>query len=202
MTIVWEIGLQAIEIITLVVGMLGMAMSVLLLFTPAAARHLSGIANRGIDLEKKLKILDKDVRTEEWIYSRHRITGGGLTLASLLALVFFFFKVDISELNRILFGDPYFSIGEILLTVFVWVGKLACLTGIFLGLGLALAPAALRRVERGLNAWIDTHAWVEKLDRPSQQLDTVLFRHPVFFGIIGGAISCLLIVLSILNLLG
>lgn len=201
MRIVWEIGLHTIEILTLVVGMLGMAMSVLLLVTPAAAHHLSGIANRGMDVEKKLKFLDKDLRTEEWIYSHHRITGGGLALAALFALVFFFFTVDIPELNRILFGDPFFSLGEILLLSFVWVGKLACLLGVLLGAGLAVAPARMRRLERGLNSWIDTRSWVETIDRPTHKLDTVLFRHPVFFGVLGGAVSCLLIVLSIINLL-
>jgi hypothetical protein len=35
MNILLEIGLQAVEIMTLVVGMLGMAMSLLLLFAPS-----------------------------------------------------------------------------------------------------------------------------------------------------------------------
>ncbi len=201
MRIVWEIGLQAIEILTLVVGMLGMAMSVLLLFTPAAAHHISGIVNRGVDVEKKLKFLDKDLRTEEWIYSHAGIAGGGLALASLFALVFFFFKVNVTELSRILFGEPDFAGGEILLLALLWIGKLACILGALLGVVLAVAPATLRRLERGLNTWIDTRSWIETLDRPAHQLDTVLFRYPVFFGILGGAISCLLIVLSILNLL-
>lgn len=65
MRIVWETGLQAVEILTLVVGMLGMAMSVLLLVTPAAAHYISGLVNRGVDIEKKLKFLDKNLRTEE-----------------------------------------------------------------------------------------------------------------------------------------
>lgn len=201
MKIVLEIGLQAIEILTLVVGMLGMAMSMLLIFTPAAAHYISGIVNRGVDVEKKLKFLDKDLRTEEWIYSHARIAGGGLALASLFALVFFFFKVDVTELNRILFGDPDFAGGEILLVAFVWIGKLACILGVLLGVGLAVAPATLRRLERGLNTWIDTRSWIDTLNRPTRQLDTVLFRYPVFFGMLGGAVSCLLIVLSILNLL-
>ena len=82
MGIFWEIILQTIEILTLVVGMLGMAMSLLLLFAPKAAQSLSGIANRSVDVEKKLKFLDKDIRTEEWIYSHPTVVGCGLSLAS------------------------------------------------------------------------------------------------------------------------
>ncbi|MFO7708326.1 MAG: hypothetical protein R6V84_09145 [Desulfobacterales bacterium] len=201
MGVFWEIGLQAIEILTLVVGMLGMAMSLLLLFAPAAARNLSGIANRSVDVEKKLRFLDKDIRTEDWIYAHPVVVGGALAAASLFALVFFFFKVDIAEFNRVFFGAAPSAAGEILFQVFVWIGKLACLIGLGLGVGLMAAPAKMRRMERSLNAWIDTRSWVEKLDRSGPKLDTVFFRYPIFFGIFGGAVSCLLIVLSILNLL-
>lgn len=201
MRIVWEVGLQAVEILTLVVGMLGMAMSVLLLVTPAAAHYISGLVNRGVDIEKKLKFLDKDLRTEEWIYSHGRIAGSLLALASLFAFTFFLFNVNVSELNRILFGDPDSTGGQILLLTFVWIGRLACVMGVLIGVGLAAAPNALRRLERGLNVWIDTRSWIEAINRPTRQLDTVIFRFPVFFGILGGAVSALLIVLSVLNLL-
>ena len=52
-----------------------------------------------------------------------------------------------------------------------------------------------------MNRWIETRRWVDKVNRPVKSLDTVFFRYPVFFGLLGGSISCLLIVLSILNLL-
>jgi hypothetical protein len=42
---------------------------------------------------------------------------------------------------------------------------------------------------------------VEKLNRPVKSLDTVFFRYPIFFGLLGGSISCLLIALSVINLL-
>jgi hypothetical protein len=42
---------------------------------------------------------------------------------------------------------------------------------------------------------------IEKLNRPVKTLDNAFFRYPIFFGLLGGSVSCLLIVLSILNLL-
>ncbi|MCU0560582.1 MAG: hypothetical protein MUD16_10385 [Desulfobacterales bacterium] len=201
MSIFWEIGLQAIEILTLVVGLLGMAMSLLLLFAPRAAQTLSGLANRSVDVEKRLRFLDKDIRTNDWIHGHPVLVGGGLAAASLFALVFFFFKVDIAEFNRIFFDGTPSAAVEIVFQTSVWVGKLACLIGLGLGAGLMAAPAKMRRMERSLNSWIDTRSWVEKLDSPGPKLDTVFFRYPIFFGIFGGALSCLLIVLSVLNLL-
>jgi hypothetical protein len=59
----------------------------------------------------------------------------------------------------------------------------------------------MRRIERRLNTYTETRSFVERLDRSSHDIDAVFFRYPIFFGLLGGAISCLLIILSILNLL-
>ncbi|MBI5578039.1 MAG: hypothetical protein HY895_02720 [Deltaproteobacteria bacterium] len=202
MNILFEIGLQAVEIMTLVVGMLGMAMSLLLLFAPSTARNLSTILNRSMDVDKKLLFLDKSISTDELIYGHPVIMGGCLVAASLFALIFFFFKVDIADFTRIFFGANYnSSIGEILFQTGAWVGKVACFLGLVLGLCLLVTPATIRRIERKLNIYMETRSFVERLDRSSHDIDAIFFRYPTFFGLLGGSISCLLIVLSILNLL-
>jgi len=66
---------------------------------------------------------------------------------------------------------------------------------------LILAPAKLRRVEQRLNRWIETRVLIDRINRPVKSLDMVFFRYPVFFGLVAGSISSLLIVLSIMNLL-
>jgi hypothetical protein len=102
----------------------------------------------------------------------------------------------------IFFGLAHQSaLGEILFQTIAWVGRVACLSGVAAGLLLILAPRKLRAVEERMNRWIETRAWIEKVNRPVKSLDTVFFRFPIFFGLLGGSISCLLIVLSILNLL-
>jgi hypothetical protein len=182
--------------------MLGMAMSLLLLFAPSTARNLSTILNRSTDVDKKLLFLDKSISTDELIYGHPVIVGGSLVAASLFALIFFFFKVDIADFTRIFFGSHNTSgVGEILFQTVAWIGKVACFLGLAFGLCLLVSPATMRRIERKLNAWTETRSFVEKLDRSSHDIDAVFFRYPTFFGLVGGAFSCLLIVLSILNLL-
>ena len=202
MNILWEIGLQAVEIMTLVVGMLGMAMSLLLLFAPSIARNLSTILNRSMDVDKQLLFLDKSIRTDELIYGHPVIVGGGLVVASLFALIFFFFKIDVAEFARIFFGpNNHSGVGEILFQAVAWIGKLACFLGLVFGLCLMVSPATLRRIERNLNTYMETRSFVERLERSSHDIDAFFFRYPIFFGFLGAAISCLLIVLSVLNLL-
>ena len=202
MNLFWEIGMQAVEIMTLVVGMLGMTMSLLLLFAPSTVRNLSTILNRSMDVDRRLLVLDKNIRTDELIYNHRLIVGGGFAAASLFALIFFFFKADIADFTRIFFGPNHnSSVGEILFQTVAWIGKVACFLGLALGLCLLVSPATMRRIERKLNIWIETRSFVERLDRSSHDIDAILFRYPIFFGLLGGAISGLLIVLSILNLL-
>jgi hypothetical protein len=202
MNIFWEIGLRAVEIMTLVVGMLGMAMSLLLLFAPSTAKNLSTILNRSMDVDKKLLFLDKSISTDEMIYGHPVIVGGGLVAASLFALIFFFFKVDVADVTRIFFGpNDHSSVWEIVFQTVAWIGKLACFLGLVFGLCLLVSPATMRRIERKMNTWTETRSFVERLERSSHDIDAIFFRYPIFFGLFGGSISCLLIVLSILNLL-
>ncbi len=201
MNVLREIGLRSIEIMTLVVGMLGMAMSLLFLFAPSTARNLSVIFNRSTDIDKRLLFLDKPISTDALIYGQPLIVGGSLVAASLFALIFFFFKVDVVAFNRIVFGPNNSGAGEIIFQAVVWIGKIGCLLGLAFGLCLLVSPATLQRIEHKLNTWMETRSFVERLDKSSHDVDAIFFRYPIFFGLLGGSISCLMIVLSILNLL-
>ena len=66
METIWAIGLQTIEILTLIFGILGMTLSVLLLFFPSLTQSLSNILNRDVDVDKKLEYLDKEIDITEF----------------------------------------------------------------------------------------------------------------------------------------
>jgi len=202
MSLLWEICLQTIEILTLVFGILGMTLSLMLLFAPRAAQNISNLFNRSLDVDRKLGFLDKDISTENLIYAHPMPVGALLLAGSVFAFLFFQFKFDAPHFALIFFGIRQQTVlGEILFETVAWVGRVACLFGVAAGLGLILAPRRLRAAEQGMNRWIETRGWIDMVNRPVQSLDTIFFRYPIFFGLLGGSISCLLIVLSILNLL-
>jgi hypothetical protein len=201
MTILWEIGLQTIEILTLVIGMFGMTFSLLLLFSPAVVRNLSRLSNRSVDIDRRLSFLDKGIRTDGLFYGHPVLVGICLVAGSTFALIFFFFRLDVFLLARILFGASDSIAGEILFESLAWFGKIACLIGLAAGGLLLVAPERMRRIEARMSSWVETRSLIEKLERPNHQIDALVWRHPVFFGLLGASVSCLLIVLSILNLL-
>ncbi len=202
MNLLLEIGLQTIEILTLVFGILGMTLSLMLLFAPRATQSVSNLFNRSLDIDRKLGFLDRDIPTENFVYGHSIAVGALLVAGSTFAFLFFLFKFDVSLFTLIFFGIRGYTVfGEILFQTIGWIGRVACLFGLAAGLSLILAPRRLRAIERRMNRWIETRVLIEKVNRPVKSLDTVFFRYPIFFGLLGGSISCLLIVLSILNLL-
>jgi hypothetical protein len=61
MQIIQQIGLQAIEILTLITSVLGITLSLMLVFSPNLTKSLSNILNRKINFDEKINFLDKDI---------------------------------------------------------------------------------------------------------------------------------------------
>ena len=202
MEIFWDIALHTVEILTLLFGVLGMAFSLLLLFSPRLTKSLGSFFNRSISFEPKINLLDKDIPTEAFIYSHNVIFGLCLVAGSIFALIFFFFNIDISNFAKVFLGSrKYFMTLEVIFIFFAWIARIACIFGLICGFFLLFAPAKMQAFESKLNTWFETKAIFDKLDRSGPELDVLCFRHPFFFGMAGAVISFLIITLAIVNLL-
>lgn len=202
MQIIWDILLQTGEILTLVFGTLGLAFSLMLIFSPAILKNIGNLMNRQINIDDNLAILDKDIATGHLIFNHPTFAGICLIAGSAFALVFFFFKLDVSNFSMIFFGTRNPSVtGELLFLSLVWISRVACMLGLGYGLMLLFAPGKMRVIETKMNAWIETRGALDKLNRDDHALDSVLYRYPVWFGAVGAIISFLLIIFSILNIL-
>jgi hypothetical protein len=202
MDLLREIALQAIEIMTLVFGILGMTLSLLLLFTPKVAQGISVILNRRVDIDQKLGVLDKNIPSDQAIYGHPLAVGVGLICGSVFALFFFFFNFDAVKFAQVFFGSHHHAFsGEILFEAVAWIGKIGCLFGLLIGIGLIAAPRRLRAIDQKVNVQFETRSWFEKIQQPTHSLDVVFFRYPILSGVLVGFLSCVLIVISILNLL-
>ena len=202
MDIIEQIALQTLEIITLVTGIMGITFSVMLLISPRLTKSLSKTLNRRINFEDKLDFLDKDIQIANHFYNHNVMFGLLLIGGAIFSLFFFFFSLDIAKFVSIFIGtqkDTFFV--EIIIDTIILIGKIACFAAVFYGLLLVFTPAKIRRLESNLNSWFETKSIIEKLDNSSHELDSIIFRHPVLFGLAGAALSFLLLSLSIVNLL-
>jgi hypothetical protein len=202
MEIFWDIALHTVEILTLLFGVLGMAFSLLLLFSPRLTKSFGSFFNRSINVEPKISLLDKDIPTEAFIYSHNVIFGLCLVAGSIFALIFFFFNIDMSNFAKVFLGSrKYFMTLEVIFIFFAWIARFACILGLVFGCFLLLAPEKMRAIEGKVNTWFETKTMFEKLDRSGPELDVLFFRHPFFFGMAGAVVSFLIITLAIVNLL-
>lgn len=203
MGVFWQIGFQSVEILTLVFGILGITFSLLLLFSPTLIQSVSHVFNRYINVDQKIAVIDKSIQIDSFVYSHHVLFGLCLMAGSIFSLIFFFFRLDISTFANVFFvSEKYISTNKMVFYVVSWIGKVACILGLIVGTLLTFRPAGMKKIEHRLNAWFETRPMVEKLDRPTHNLDTFLFQHPVAFGIAGLILSFFIVVLSILNFLG
>ena len=198
----WEIGIQTAEILTLIFGIMGMTLSLMLLLSPRLAQNLSNVLNRSINVDKGLEYLDKDIQISGFLYKHHVAVGLLLVAGSAFSLFFFFFSLDVSKFAGVFFGsrDNLFT-AELVVSAFTWIGKIGCLIGLGFGLLMVLVPDLLKRIEAKMNSWFETKPIVEKLDKTSHDMDSFFFRHPVAVGLVGAVISFFLTSLSIINLL-
>jgi hypothetical protein len=202
MEIVWDIAIHTVEILTLLFGVLGMAFSLLLLFSPRLTKTVGDFFNRNVKVEPKLNLLDKDIKTETLIYGHHIIFGFCMVAGSVFAFIFFVFDLNISNVASVFVGSQkYLAALEIVFYAFTWIAKIACALGIVFGVLLLFAPDKLRRVDGKMSTWFETRGIFEKLDRNIPEVDALFFRHPFFFGLAGAVLSFLIITLSLVNLL-
>lgn len=202
MEIFWEIALQTVEFLTLIFGILGMTISLMLLFSPRQARSLSNILNRQVNVDNHIEYLDKNIEITEFLYSYHVATGILIVAGSAFSLFFFFFSLDVTKFADILFGSQANAFpGELIIRFVTWIGKIGCLAGLVFGILLLFAPDFMKRIEDKLNFWFETKPMIEKLDKSSHDLEPFFFRYPIAIGLTGAVISFFLISLSIINLL-
>ena len=202
MKIIWEMGLQVVEIFTLIVGLLGIVLSLLLLFDPQKIQQLGKRFNRYVDIDKKFrKMIDRNISTEGLFYNHNILAGICLIVGSALILVFLFYRLDVHSIMLALFGQGNFNtIADIVISAMALVGKLAGIVGILLGSILLFDPDQLKNLEKRLNIWFATEPMIDRLEQSHPDIDAFVYKKPVLCGIVGLTTSVLLTYLALGNI--
>jgi hypothetical protein len=199
----WAIFLQALEIFTLVVGIVGMVLSTLLLLAPRLLNRIGESLNRSIEVDKKIsRLLDRSIPTAAFFYRHNIVSGVCLIVGAVFVLLFLFFRLDVDGLVSVFFGnDKFKGTYEILITAMALLGKVAGAVGLLIGVILVCRPAKMQQIERRMDTWFATQPMWEKLDSSHPSVDTLVYRRPIIFGAIGLFTSVLLMFLAVNNLI-
>ncbi|KPJ76118.1 MAG: hypothetical protein AMJ54_12770 [Deltaproteobacteria bacterium SG8_13] len=203
MKTIWEIGLQAVEVFTLVVGLLGIILSLLLLFDPQKIQSLGKQFNRYVDVDKRFRqMIDRNISSEGLFYKHNILAGIGLIVGSAFILVFLFYRLDVQSILVALFGKNNFNtVTDIVISSMALIGKVTGIVGILLGSILLFDPDQLKKIENRLNIWFATEPIIEKMEQAHPDVDAFVYKKPVLCGIIGLTTSVLLTYLALGNIL-
>ncbi len=202
MEVIWDICLEAASIFVLILGAVGLVLSLLLVVSPKAAKSLGDVFNKFVGVEKKLSYLNRSIQTDRFTYQHNVLAGSALTGGSLFFLIFLFFRFDTQKALDLFAYRDFLFLYEILLKSAVLIGKIAGFAGVVFGLCLVAMPEIMVRIENKMDAWIATQDMVEKLDELHLGVDHFMFRYPLLFGFTGLMTSCILIILSVASLFG
>lgn len=198
-----QIGLQAIEILSLIFGILGMSVSFFLLFSPNLIKSACKVFNRQVNVDEKIEAVDKEIDIDSFFYRNNIIVGACLLVGSVFSLIFLFFKWDIYHFAHIFsVTQKDVPMSSMILHIMSWVMKISCFFGLIFGVILFFSPKKMKRIESKLNLRIQTRPIVDKLNKNVFEFDNLFFRQPMILGIIGFILSVLIVILSTLNLLG
>jgi len=201
MELIWDICLEAASIFVLILGIVGLALSLLLVISPNKAKSLSNIFNRYVVVDKKLTYLNRPIQTDSFTYQHNILAGLSMACGSIFFLVFLFYRFDVAKTLNMFIGNNYLFLYDILLKSTVLIGKIAGFTGVVIGLCLLFLPDIMVRIENRMDAWIGTEGMVDKLDELHLGIDNIILRFPLLFGFTGLMTSAVLIILSIASLL-
>jgi len=202
MDAIWEICLQALELFTLTVGLLGAMLSLILLVSPETLRKLGNYCNRMIYLDRKfIRFIDKSINTERLIYNHNLLFGVTFIVSCAFILVFLFYRLDVRSFAAVIFADGTFrSPGEILISAMALFGKTAGIFGMLIGSILLYSPEHVQSLEYKLNTWLSTEPMLDQLDRSYDSFDSLVYRQPLLFGMLGLLTSGILTFLAVRNI--
>lgn len=168
---------RALAIFLLIGALMGVAVSLLLIFKPHLMERINRVANRWISTRHLDQFLDRSVNIEQWFYRHHRLFGMLVTFGACYILVYFGLLFDKAIALQRLSGYMPAWLLDILLDALVLASLLGAAVALFVGLFLWLRPSRLRGIEEESNRWISSRRATRPLAIPRDQVERFVAGH-------------------------
>jgi len=169
---------RTLAIFLLMGALMGIAVSLLLIFKPHLIARVNRVANRWVSMRHISRWMDRSIRIERWCYRHHRPLGLLLTLGGAYILVYFGLRFDkttaVQSLSSLV---PNQLLLDSLLQALVLLELIGGVFALLIGLVVWLRPSLLRGIEKESNQWLSLRPATEVLDVQHDQLDLFVERH-------------------------
>ena len=168
---------QALAIFLIVGALMGVAVSLLLIFKPHLMARVNRVANRWISMRHADRWLDHSISIEQWFYQYHRPLGILVILGAGYILVYFGLLFDKAIALQRLAGHMPVRLLDGLLDALVLASLTGAAVALFVGLFLWLRPSLLRGIEETANQWVSSRRATKVLDIPRDQVERFVAIH-------------------------
>lgn len=169
---------RTLAIFLLIGALMGIAVSLLLIFKPHLIERVNRVANRWVSMRHISRWMDRSIRIERWCYRHHRPLGLFLTLGGAYILVYFGWRFDkpIALHSFSSFVSNKLLLDTLLqaLVLFELIGGVFAL---LVGLVIWLRPSLLRGMEKESNQWLSFRRATKVLDVQHDQVDLFVEQH-------------------------
>lgn len=169
---------RTLAIFLLMGALMGIAVSLLLIFKPHLIARVNHLANRWVSMRHISRWMDRSIRIERWCYRHHRPLGLLLSLGSAYILVYFGLRFDqaiaVQSLSSLV---PNQLLLDSLLQVLVLFELIGGVFALLVGLVIWLRPSLLRGLEKESNQWLSLRRATKVLDVQHDQVDLFVERH-------------------------
>lgn len=169
---------HTLAIVLLMGALMGMAVSLLLIFKPHLIERVNRVANRWVSMRHISRWMDRSIRIERWCYRHHRPLGLLLTLGGAYILVYFGLRFDkTTALHSFSSLVQNKLLMDALLQALVLLELIGGVFALLVGLVIWLRPSLLRGMEKESNQWLSLRRATKVLDVQHDQVDLFVERH-------------------------
>lgn len=168
---------RTLLIFLLLGGLLGIAVSLLLIFKPHLLPPVNKIANQWVSTSKVGHWFDQSISMEQWFYRHHRLFGIFLSLAGGYILIYFGLLLNKATVLQGMAQQTSQSLASGALDAFQIAAMLGSILSLMVGLLLWLRPHVLRGIDHAANRWISSSNAANIMDQPHSQIERFVTRH-------------------------
>jgi len=168
---------RSLAIFLLIGALMGVAVSLLLIFKPHLMARVNRVANRWISTRHLDQLLDRSISVEHWFYQRHRPLGMLITLGACYILVYFGLLFDKASALQRLSGYAPVRLLDMLLDTLALASLTGAAVALFTGLFLWLRPSLLRGIEESANQWVSSRRATRVMAIPRDQVERFVMGH-------------------------
>lgn len=195
--------IQSSEWFALVSGIFGALLFIVMLLSLDGLKRMGEIFNTSYSVKKIEKAVNAKADIENALFSRAKMLGFFVSVASIWIFIFLIFQLDVEKVLGIFRVrqnlQPFYLA---LLQTAKLFSILSVVFSFLFGLVLIFDRNSAEKISSFLNSWYSTESIEKKLDETVlKDTDTICFLHNKFVGLLGFLASIILLGFSIINVM-